>query len=58
MASHGSSGVDRVIELLTSELTNTMQLLGVTCVAELQRHHVVTPWEPGAAALRNPEAHI
>ena len=41
----GREGVDRVIELLSAELKNTAQLLGVTDIAELNRSHVITPWQ-------------
>lgn len=41
----GCEGVERVIELLTAELTNTMQLLGVERPSEIRREHIITPWE-------------
>lgn len=41
----GREGVDRAIELLASELKNTVQLLGAKSVAELNRSHVITPWD-------------
>ncbi|QNE89180.1 alpha-hydroxy-acid oxidizing protein [Corynebacterium incognita] len=41
----GREGVDKVIELLTAELTNTMQLLGVERPSEISRDHVMTPWD-------------
>jgi L-lactate dehydrogenase (cytochrome) len=34
----GEAGVDRVLELLAGQFTRTMQLLGVTSVAELRKH--------------------
>jgi L-lactate dehydrogenase (cytochrome) len=34
----GEAGVDRVLELLADQFTRTMQLLGVTSVAELRKH--------------------
>jgi L-lactate dehydrogenase (cytochrome) len=39
----GERGVDRAAEILTRELRHTMQLLGVTAVHELERHHVRLP---------------
>ena len=36
----GRAGVDRAIEILSSQLTRTMQLLGVTCLEELSPRHV------------------
>ncbi|HEY7052770.1 MAG TPA: alpha-hydroxy acid oxidase [Mycobacterium sp.] len=36
----GRAGVDRVIEILSSELVRTMKLLGVTCLEELGPRHV------------------
>lgn len=41
----GHEGVDRAIELLAGELKNTVQLLGAKSVAELNRSHVITPWD-------------
>jgi L-lactate dehydrogenase (cytochrome) len=34
----GASGVSRALEVLTEEFTRTLQLLGVTSVAELRKH--------------------
>jgi L-lactate dehydrogenase (cytochrome) len=34
----GEAGVDRVLDLLADQFTRTMQLLGVTSVAELRKH--------------------
>jgi L-lactate dehydrogenase (cytochrome) len=34
----GEAGVDRALELLAGQFTRTMQLLGVTSVAELRKH--------------------
>ncbi len=34
----GEPGVDRVLDLLADQFTRTMQLLGVTSVAELRKH--------------------
>ena len=34
----GEAGVDRVLELLADQFTRSMQLLGVTSVAELRKH--------------------
>jgi len=34
----GEAGVDRALELLADQFTRTMQLLGVTSVAELRKH--------------------
>jgi L-lactate dehydrogenase (cytochrome) len=36
----GRAGVDRAIEILSGQLTRTMKLLGVTCLAELSPRHV------------------
>jgi L-lactate dehydrogenase (cytochrome) len=36
----GRAGVDRAIEILSSQLTRTMKLLGVTCLEELCPRHV------------------
>jgi L-lactate dehydrogenase (cytochrome) len=36
----GERGVDRAITILTAEITRTLQLLGVSSVAELDRSHV------------------
>jgi L-lactate dehydrogenase (cytochrome) len=36
----GRAGVDRAIEILSSQLTRTMKLLGVTCLEELSPRHV------------------
>jgi len=36
----GRAGVDRVIEILSGQLTRTMKLLGVTCLEELSPRHV------------------
>jgi L-lactate dehydrogenase (cytochrome) len=33
----GSAGVDRALDLLTSQFRSTMQLLGVTSVADLRK---------------------
>lgn len=41
----GREGVDKVIELLTAELTNTMQLLGVERPSEISRDRVIAPWD-------------
>ena len=41
----GREGVDRVIELLAGELKNTLQLLGAKDISELNRNHVITPWQ-------------
>ncbi|HAT1290275.1 TPA: alpha-hydroxy-acid oxidizing protein [Corynebacterium striatum] len=45
----GREGVDRIIELLTSELETACTLLGVSSVRDLKREHVITPWERGAS---------
>lgn len=45
----GREGVDRTIELLTSELETACTLLGVSSVRDLKREHVITPWERGAS---------
>lgn len=50
----GREGVDRIIELLTSELETACTLLGVSSVRDLKREHVITPWERGASV---PESH-
>ena len=47
----GRAGVDRAIEILSSQLTRTMKLLGVTCLEELSPRHVtqlhrLVPWSP------------
>jgi L-lactate dehydrogenase (cytochrome) len=34
----GSAGVDRALDLLVRQFRSTMQLLGVTSVAELRKH--------------------
>jgi L-lactate dehydrogenase (cytochrome) len=34
----GEAGVDRVLDLLAEQFTRTLQLLGVTSVAELRKH--------------------
>jgi len=41
----GEAGVDRVLELFADQFTRTMQLLGVTSVAELRKHgrELLTP---------------
>ncbi|MDT5369609.1 MAG: hypothetical protein QOC62_4040 [Mycobacterium sp.] len=36
----GRAGVDRAIDILSSQLTRTMKLLGVTCLEELSPRHV------------------
>jgi len=36
----GREGVDRAIAILAEQITRTMRLLGVTCLAELQPSHV------------------
>jgi len=36
----GRAGVDRAIEILSGQVTRTMQLLGVTCLEELSPQHV------------------
>ena len=36
----GRAGVDRAIEILSSQLVRTMKLLGVTCLEELSPRHV------------------
>lgn len=36
----GEAGVERVIDILTGEITRTMRLLGVTCLEELSSRHV------------------
>ncbi len=36
----GRAGVDRAIEILSSQLTRTMKLLGVACLEELSPRHV------------------
>jgi L-lactate dehydrogenase (cytochrome) len=36
----GRAGVDRAIEILSSQLVRTMKLLGVTCLEELSARHV------------------
>ena len=36
----GEAGVARAVEILSSQLTRTMRLLGVTCLQELGPHHV------------------
>ncbi|MCW2849330.1 MAG: lldD, partial [Marmoricola sp.] len=36
----GERGVQRVVDILDEEITNTMGLLGVTRVADLNRDHV------------------
>jgi L-lactate dehydrogenase (cytochrome) len=36
----GEAGVHRAIEILSSQLTRTMRLLGVTCLEELEPKHV------------------
>ena len=36
----GRAGVDRAIEILSSQLIRTMKLLGVTCLEELSPRHV------------------
>ncbi len=41
----GREGVDRVIELLESEIATVLRLLGISSVRELARHHVIAPWE-------------
>ncbi|MDO5032691.1 alpha-hydroxy acid oxidase [Corynebacterium sp.] len=47
----GQEGVERVIELLSAELKNCLQLLGVRDVSEISRHHVRTPWDKDSRAL-------
>lgn len=39
----GEAGVTRALDILTSQVTRTMQLLGVTSVDELTPHHAVLP---------------
>jgi L-lactate dehydrogenase (cytochrome) len=39
----GERGVERVVEILTEEITRTMRLLGVRSFAELTPHHVKLP---------------
>ena len=34
----GEAGVDRVLDLLTEQFRTTMQLLGITSVADLRKH--------------------
>ena len=46
----GREGVDRIIELLTSELETACTLLGVSSVRDLKREHVITPWGVGVGA--------
>ena len=36
----GEAGVDRAIEILSGQVSRTMQLLGVTCLEELAPRHV------------------
>ena len=36
----GEAGVHRAVEILSSQLTRTMRLLGVTCLQELSPNHV------------------
>jgi len=42
----GVRGVQRAVEILASEITRTMQLLGVSKVEELNRSHVTLPAVP------------
>ena len=42
----GERGVQRAVEILGSELRRTMQLLGVTSIAELKPSHVTLPAVP------------
>jgi L-lactate dehydrogenase (cytochrome) len=42
----GERGVQRAVEILASEITRTMQLLGVSKVDELNRSHVTLPAVP------------
>ncbi|REF35058.1 alpha-hydroxy acid oxidase [Thermasporomyces composti] len=42
----GERGVQRAVEILASEITRTMQLLGVSKVEELNRSHVTLPAVP------------
>ena len=38
LAAAGQPGVEHAIDLLTAQLRRTMQLLGVTTIAELRKH--------------------
>jgi len=42
----GERGVQRAVEILGSELRRTMQLIGVTSIAELKPSHVTLPAVP------------
>lgn len=46
----GREGVNRVIELLTKELTTVLRLLGVASVSEISRTHVIAPWDEAERA--------
>lgn len=46
----GQEGVNRVIELLTKELTTVLRLLGVASVSEISRTHVIAPWDEAERA--------
>ena len=41
----GSAGVERAIEILRSDLTRTLKLLGCASIAELDRSYVDVPAE-------------
>lgn len=41
----GREGVDKAIELLAGQVSNTLQLLGCSSVADLKRSHVIAPWD-------------
>ena len=53
LAAAGQAGAEHAIDLLTGQLRRTMQLLGVTSVAELRRHgdELVVPGDAGAAGI-------
>ena len=41
LAAGGQKGVDRAMNILTSELHRSMTLLGVSCVSELSEKHLI-----------------
>ncbi len=52
LAAAGEPGVERVLQILRTELARTLRLLGVGSVRELDRSHVTLPaaWATGTAA--------
>lgn len=53
----GREGVDKAIELLAGQVTSTLQLLGCSSVAELNRTHVIAPWDAPTDVKRSEGSH-